>query len=492
MGKLVSMEFAGFDAQPAQARIRLQIATVYCIMSWNIAGLCLRKRSSSNSRDELVLGDSAHVESLSRGGKLVWQESDRENKPIFFYGYVIVLVSLIVMTLTFGVNYSFGIFFEPLSNEFNWSKSVTSAGYSIGTIISGFLGMFAGRLTDRLGAKTTSIAGGLFLGLGCILMSQVHSVWQFYLIYGLIVSAGIGGAWPSLTATIPRWFLKRRGLMIGIVASGIGIGQTLLPPLISRSIPVYGWRTSYVILGVLTLVIVVIASLFLRSDPHLRGQLIYGETQPHSPDAQARIAKQVPIRDMVRSRPFWMVSVIYFFFGFGLHTVTVHIVPYAILTGTTAQTAATIVAVIGGASVASRLLIGAISSKIGVKTCLVAGFILFTLVFTGLPLIDGLWWLYLFAFVFGASYGGVMTLQAVLSADLFGLKSLGLILGSVSFIYTLGSAAGPFVSGLIFDITSSYRLAFFLCASFGAMALIVLTTSIKTGRVSVLGADQNI
>ena len=95
--------------------------------------------------------------------------------PTFFYGYIIVLVSMMVMTLTFGVNYSFGVFFTPLRAEFGWTKTVTSVAYAVLTFLAGFIGIFAGRLTDRFSAKMVSIAGGCFLGMGCILLSRSNA-----------------------------------------------------------------------------------------------------------------------------------------------------------------------------------------------------------------------------------------------------------------------------------------------------------------------------
>jgi len=398
------------------------------------------------------------------------------NGSTFFYGYIIVLVSTVVMTMSFGVNYSFGVFFTPLRAEFGWTKAVTSAAYSIVTFFAGFLGIFAGRLTDRFSAKVVSIAGGCFLGLGCILLSQISAAWQLYLIYGLVISAGIGGVWPSLTATVPKWFVLRRGLMSGIVVSGVGIGILTVPPLISRLIPEYGWRTSYIILGISSLVFIVTAAMFMRRDPHQRGQPLYGEERVTKEEKPERV-RMLSYREMVHNQYFWKVCIIYFCFGVSLHTVMVHIVPHAIETGIPLKTAAELIAVIGGSSILSKLVIGAISDRIGVKVSLAYNFILLIADLLWFQVAGSLWTLRAFAFAFGFAYGGIMTLQSVLSAELFGLGSLGLILGSVSFVYTIGSAVGPVLSGYIFDVTSSYSIGFFFCTILAAVALgVVLTT----------------
>ena len=419
---------------------------------------------------------------MARGGFLANQEaSSTTKKPGFYYGYIIIMVSVIVMMLTFGVNYTFGVFFKPLLAEFGWTRASTSAAYSISTFLAGFLGIFAGRLTDRFSAKVVSIAGGCFLGIGCILMSQINAIWQFYLVYGLIISAGIGGCWPSLIATVPKWFVLRRGLMTGTAASGIGIGMLVIPPFISRLIPIYGWRTSYIILGTFTLVLIVIAALFMKRDPHQLGQPLYGENrvkQGMKPPA----AKMLSFQEMIHSWHFWMVCAIYFCFGFGLHTIMVHIVPHAIETGIHPETAAGLMAVIGGTSVLSKLVVGSASDRIAVRPSLAFNFILLIAALLWLQLAHNLWMLYLFAFAFGFAYGGIMTLQSLLSAELLGLSSLGLILGSVSFIYTIGSAVGPVLSGYIFDVTVSYKIAFLICAILAAVALTVVLTTLGKKR----------
>jgi len=390
--------------------------------------------------------------------------------PKFFYGYIVVLVSTVVMTFTFGVNYSFGVFFTPLRAEFGWTKAVTSAAYSLLTFLAGFLGIFAGRLTDRFSAKVVSIVGGCSLGLGCILMSQIHAAWQFYLIYGLVLAAGIGGPWPSLTATVPKWFVQRRGLMTGIVASGTGIAAIIVPPLISRLIQVYGWRDSYILLGASSLVFIVIAAMFMRRDPHQMGQSLYGEDRV-SQERKTQTLRMPSYREMLHHRQFWKICVIYFCFGFTLHTIMVHIVPHAIESGILPETAAGLMAMIGASSIVSKVMIGTISERIGVKSSLAYSFILLLAALLWLQVAGSLWALRGFASAFGIAYGGIMTLQSVLSAELFGLSSLGLILGSVTFVYTLGSAIGPLLSGYLFDVTRSYSIAFILCAILAAVAL---------------------
>jgi predicted MFS family arabinose efflux permease len=223
-------------------------------------------------------------------------------------------------------------------------------------------------------------------------------------------------------------------------------------------------------------VFIVTAAMFMRRDPHQNGQSLYGEERIRKEEKPETVRK-LSYREMVHNQYFWRVCIIYFCFGVSLHTVMVHIVPHAIETGIPLKSAAELIAVIGGSSILSKLLVGAISDRIGVKLSLACNFILLIADLLWLQVAGSLWTLRAFAFAFGFAYGGIMTLQSVLSAKLFGLGSLGLILGSVTFLYAIGSAVGPLLSGYIFDVTSSYSIAFFVCTILEAVALgVVLTT----------------
>jgi predicted MFS family arabinose efflux permease len=270
--------------------------------------------------------------------------------------------------------------------------------------------------------------------------------------------------------------------MTGIVVSGVGIGILVVPPLISRFIPEYGWRNSYIILGISSFVFILTAAMFMRRDPHQRGQSLYGEERIRK-EVKPETVRMLSYLEMVHNQYFWRVCIIYFCFGVSLHTVMVHIVPHAIEIGIPLKTAAELIAVIGGSSILSKLVRGTISDRIGVKLSLVYNFILLIADLLWFQVAASLWALRGFAFAFGFAYGGIMTMQSILSAELFGLGSLGLILGSVTFVYTVGSAVGPILSGYIFDLTSSYSIAFFVCTILEVVALWLVLTTLGKRRV---------
>ena len=164
---------------------------------------------------------------------MVNQEANPRRKKTrpFFYGYFVVIVAFVVMLVGYGLYTIFGVFFNPLINEFGWTRAITSGAFSLSMIVSGVLGVVMGGLNDRFGPRIVLTVCGCFLGIGFLLMSQVHSVWQLYLFYGVIISIGVSGIWVPLLSSVARWFVKRRSLMTGVVIAGTGIGGLIEPPI---------------------------------------------------------------------------------------------------------------------------------------------------------------------------------------------------------------------------------------------------------------------
>lgn len=398
--------------------------------------------------------------------------SIRSKKPGFFYGYVIVAAAFSIVIIAHGAQYTFGIFFKPILTEFGWTSAATSGAFSLYLVLWGLLSIFVGRLNDSFGPRIVMTASGFFLGLGYLLMSQVSVLWQLYLFYGVIIAIGMSGAWVPLISTVPKWFVKRRGLMTGIVTSGSGIGTILLSLAASRLISVYGWRISYMIVGSGVLVLLMLAAQFLRRDPQQIGQLPYGEdeTKGESLNAQAR---EFSLQEAIRTGQFWLVCAIFLCFGFILYTIMVHIVPHAIDLGISPIIAANIIVIIGGVNAVGRIIIGYSSDRIGVKPSLLISFILMGIALLWVMVAKEVWMFYLFAIIFGFGYGGLATLTSMVTAELFGVRSLGAIVGVVMFSFTLGGAIGPLLAGSIFDISGSYKPAFLASVAVSAAGIIL-------------------
>ena len=367
------------------------------------------------------------------------------------------------MATMWGVYYAFGVFFKPVLNEFGWTKAMTSGAFSLASMMNGLLAVAVGGLTDKFGPRMVMTVCGLFLGLGFMLMSQISNVFHLYLFYGIFVGAGMSGSFIPLTSTVARWFFKRRGLMTGIVAAGSGIGALIGPPVASRLIPIYGWRTSYVILGSITLLVVVLSAQFIKRDPTQVGQIPYGKNQREQVGLNLR-AEGLSLKEAVSSTRFWIFFTTGFCYGYCVFAIMVHITPHAIESGISAVRAANILAAIGCLSIVGKILLGRVGDIVGNRRTLILGFILMSLALIGLVPALIAWMLFLIAGLFGFAFGGIAVSHSPLVAELFGLRSHGVIFGVFGMSVGWGGAMGPLLTGYLFDVTNSYQMAFLLCA----------------------------
>lgn len=405
-----------------------------------------------------------------------------KTEPRIFYGYFVVAIAFFIMVVSWAIYNSFGVFFKPLLSEFNWTSAMTSGAFSISMIIYGVLGIVVGVLNDRLGPRVVVTLCGFLTGLGYLLISQVNTLWQLYLFYGVIVGIGMSGVWVPQLSTVARWFVRRRTLMTGIVIAGAGIGQLIGPPVITRLISTYDWRLSFVILGGLVLIFMVLAAQFLKRDPSKMGQLPYGENDEEKKGLESR-NKDFSFKEAVYTAQFWLAFFMLFCSGYGCFAVIVHIVPHAIELEIPATGAANILAAMGGVSILGNYVLGGVADRIGNRQVFIIGFILMSAALFWLVPAREIWMLYLFAIISGLAFGGLGTAESPLVARLFGLSSHGLIYGVVHLGFTAGAAVGPFVTGYIFDLTGGYQTAFLVCAAFNIVGLILTVILRPTKRL---------
>ena len=358
---------------------------------------------------------------------------------------------------------------------------MTSGAFSISIFLLGPLAMVAGRLNDKFGPRVLVTVCAFLSGLGYLLMSQIGDLWQLYLLYGVLIAAGMSGAFVPITSTVARWFVKRRGLMTGIVTSGVGAGVMVWPPLVSWFISNYGWRISYLMIGAIVLVLVITATQFLKRDPSKIGQIPYGDSELKQEVLVSEV-RGFPFNEAVRTRQFWMLWVMYICFSFSQTAITVHIVPHTTDLGIPTIAAANILTIIGGVSIAGRIGIGSASDRIGNKLSIIIGLSVMSAALFWLLAIKELWMFYLFAAIYGFGYGSLISLASPIVAELFGMRAHGVILGTVTFAMSIGGAIGPIIAGHIFDITDSYYFAFQISGILSVTALVLVSLLKPTRR----------
>ena len=391
-------------------------------------------------------------------------------KRRLFYGWVIVVAVLIVTSTLIGTRFSFGVFFKFFASEFDITRAATSSIFSVHMVFVAFSAVFIGWALDRYGLKLIVSFMGIFAGLSLLITSQVTSLWQMYLSYSLLLALGVGGFMPLIMTVVPRWFNKKRGLALGITTSGLGMGPMIMAPFAAYLVTNMGWRISYIIIGVITLIVILSATRLLRKEPNEIGTFPDG-IEPEAKSGGSLNGMATPdlnnlsYLQTLKRKKFWFMFTMWLLWATNANLITTHIIPYATDAGISNIEASTIVSIMGGVQILSRLLFGRISDVIGrripavICALLGAGAILWLLWSHDLPMF------YLFAIVFGLGWGGLGVNLVTLSSEIFTSPNLGAIFGTLEMGYALGAAAGPLIGGAIFDMTGNYAIAFMVGAN---------------------------
>ena len=371
------------------------------------------------------------------------------------YRWVLVASLFFILLLFWGSYYSFGVFLKPLAQEFGWSRAATSGPFALSLVLQGFVGILAGALTDRYGPRPILLGGTLAASLGYLLMARLSSLTELYLYFGVLVGLGTSASYVVPVATIPRYFDKQRGLALGIALAGIGVGQMTFPPLTSFLTQGQGWRYAFLVVGLVLGVGGILASLVPRPYPR-----------------EASTRGSTPWQAMGGLR-FWALFAIWFMAALPLQIVMVHIVPYATDKGFGPGAAALTLTIMGLTVTLARVAVGGVSDRMGNRpvyfACLGLQFLIMFWLIRG----GSLGGLYLAALVFGIGYGGAAVVFAKIVAEVYGLASLGAIMGLLGLGWYLGAALGAPLAGWVFDLRHSYSLAFLAGGTALGLALIL-------------------
>lgn len=414
-------------------------------------------------------------------------------KNRFYYGWIIVAVSFINLAVVFGIWYSFSVFFVAVLKEFGWSRAATAGVFSSFMMVHSLSAIVVGAYIDRFSPRVVfPIAAGV-TALGLLLSSRLHSLWEFYLWYGLFTPVGICAiGFIAHSIVLPRWFDRKRGLAIGIAMAGVGIGMQVLVPTAQYFISEFGWRAAYRMLAAVILVVLVpLNALLQRRDPREIGQQPDGMVQPVAAEAAAAKAAVLhapiagTIREAIATRQFWLLALSFFFTPMAVQGTLIHQVASVVDKGFSAAQGALIFGLAGIMGSGGKILFGYLSDRIGREKafasglgCAFFGVVCLLLLQPGRDVL-----LYGFAVLFGLGYGSVAPLMPSRLADLFLGPDFGKIMGLISIAGGMGGALGVWVSGKIFDLTAGYTIPFTI--SLIAMVLAVCLfrlAGVKSGR----------
>ncbi len=407
-------------------------------------------------------------------------------KARYFYGYNIVVSGFLIQGLCIGAMFTFGVFFKNFQEDFGWSRALISGASSLAFLMMGGMGILAGALNDRIGPRILMTVSGISLGLGYLLLSRLTEPWQLYLFYGGLAGIGFSTHDVITLSIIARWFDKRRGMMTGLVKVGTGAGQLLLPLVATAIISSFGWRNSYVLIGTVCLVLLVLLAQPLKRDPQILGLCPDGDRDTVSECTAGIQISSFSMGRAIHTYQLWIMCLAEFSVFFCLFTTIVHIIPHARDLGLQAPTAAAVLSTIGGVSMLGRLIMGWANDKIRGKRSLIICLIMLNISLVLLLVAGNMGMLFVFAMLYGFAHGGLFTVISPTVAELFGTGSHGALFGLIWFCGTLGGSIGPWLTGYLFDASGSYRLAFLILIVLGLTALALIACLRPLSRVRPL------
>jgi MFS family permease len=341
-------------------------------------------------------------------------------------------------------------------------------------LLYGALGPLAGRLADRYGPRWVLVVSVLLAGVGAVASSTMSRLWQFHLYYGLITSMGAGGAaMVTAAAMTSRWFAERRALIMGLAGAGVSAGQLAFLPLAARIEMVYGWRWSFADMGLILLVVVLpLLVLFLRDDPAEKGLAPYGTTVGvRRGETTPDLHEFTPLRLAARRREFWLLVGSFFICGYtSTGLIGVHLIPHAVDHGFPKMAASGAMGLMGAMNVIGTTASGYIADRYGKRIPLAMYYFLRGLSLFFLLGVASIGELNLFAIVFGLNYISTVPPTAMLTADLFGGRSVGTLFGWIFFGHQVGAALASYIGGAVYDLTGAYNLAFISAGILGILA----------------------
>ena len=388
-----------------------------------------------------------------------------------FYGWWIVIAGSINQGYTSGTFWQgFGAFFDPIVDQFGWGRATTSAAVSLQRTESGMISPFVGWFIDRFGPRRVMLVGIALTGLGFIMLSQINSLWQFYLAFTVITVGLSFGTFLVITTTVANWFVTSRTRAMSVMSAGSAIGGLLVPVLVWL-IAATDWRTGLIVIGFGFWVMGIPTSFVMRSRPEDYGLLPDGRVMAQEEDSPADANGRKPgqtssevtytTREAMRTRTFWQL-VLAMGAGQLIISATVHQIPALSSFGISREVAGLVILGVSLMSLTGRIASGVFGDMLD-KRHFIAG--AFALQFIGTILFaytSSHWHLIGFILFWGVGFGASIPVRFAMLADYFGRRSFGSIMGIMMTFSTLFGVAGPVFVGWMFDVRGNYREPFLI------------------------------
>ena len=410
--------------------------------------------------------------------------SPRRTRLPFFYGWVLVGVAFVTMAVGVNARTAFSLLFPPILGEFGWDRGVTAGAFSFGFLVSAVITPSIGRIMDRRGPLLVIEAGVVTMGAGLLLATLVRQPWQLYLTLGALCGGGVNClAYTGQSLYLPHWFERRRGLALSIAFSGVGIGSITTLPWLQARIESGGWREACWMLGILVLALLGPLNLLLKHRPEDMGLEPDGGRSAGATANTANIVDPAwaaidwTLGRALRTRRFWWVAVGYFGGLFTWYAVQVHQTKYLLDIGFSPNVGVWALGVVSLLGIPGQIVLGHASDRIGREAIWAissAGFAICFASLIALKYHPSLLLVYLMVFTQGALGYGLTSIMGAVVLEIFQGAHYGSIFGCIMLVALAGGAAGPWVTGLLYDWTGSYTIAFAVAIAVSALSALAI------------------
>ena len=411
------------------------------------------------------------------------------------YAWVVAAVTFIALMGAAGFRATPSVLIVPLQNEFGWNRAVISVAVSINLVLFGLTGPFAAALMDRFGLRVVTVGALITVATGALLTTVMDAPWQLYLLWGVVVGLGTGCMASVLAATVAgRWFVHRRGLVLGALTAAGATGQLIFLPWLGWLAQNPGWRLASIAVAAAALAVMPIVAIFLRNRPSDLGLRAYGATEADSAPATGGSPIMNAFRGLrlgVRSRDFWLLGGSFFICGASTNgLIGTHLIPASIDHGMTEVTAASLLAVIGVFDVLGTLASGYLTDRFDSRWLLFFYYGLRGLSLLLLPYVFGspAFALILFIVFYGLDWVATVPPTVQIARRVFGAQNFAIVYGWIFAAHQIGAASIAFAAGAVRTVFGDYQIAFMssglLCLV--AAGLVLRIAQGRTGTVAVV------
>lgn len=411
---------------------------------------------------------------------------------MMFYGWRIVVVAMLALGLSNGlVSYSYGLLVLPLGTEFGANRMLMMWGLTASSMATVLISPFAGSLMDRRSARVLFSVGAVCLALGMSLIAVSRNVWEFILVFGLLMSVGATLLGPIGANTIvARWFAQRRGRALGITAIGTSLGGLLVPLLLQTLIDAYGWRIACLWMAAIALLLLLPPIwLVVRNRPADLGLQPDGQPGEGQPTGVTSFAAGSAPPRLMTDATFWRIALAV---GVLMATFTVilaNLVPFAVGHGVAARQAALLISIIAVAGISGKLLFSVFADRIDLKWAMLVALVMLGLPMVALTSLHSYPVMVLSAVSMGLASGAFLPAWSALVARIYGPSIFGRVMGRMQPIAIVMVMLAMPMSGHLFDRTGNYSATFLTMAAAVVLALVVFFPVRVASRADGTGAS---